>query len=185
MPSLTGPVDEPSSWLTWLCHAFEATPDRFRHSVAVWQRAVDLGGRRLPWLGPAMADRLELAALLHDVGRALDPHDTEPHGFAGARFLDEVGLAEAAPLVAHHSGARTEARERGMSDRDQWSDAEPDLLAVLTLLDRTTSETGERVTVAQRRDGVVARYGPGSLNVRVFDATVLDLRRAEQLLGTS
>jgi hypothetical protein len=114
---------------------------------AVWQRAVDLRSLDLPWLDPAMARRLELAALLHDVGRALDSDNTEPHGFVGARFLDAVGLDDVAPLVAHHSGARIEAVQRHMPDRDLWVCTEPDLLAVLTFLDRTTSPTGERVTL--------------------------------------
>jgi HD superfamily phosphodiesterase len=56
-----------------------------------------------------MSERLELAALLHDVGKALDPDDTEPHGFVGAKLLDSLGLHDVAPLVAHHSGARLEA----------------------------------------------------------------------------
>lgn len=70
-----------------------------------------------------------------------------------------------------------------MSDRDRWTTTEPDLLAVLTFLDRTTSTTGERVTLAERRDGLVARYGADSRQVDGFDATRDEVRRAQQLLA--
>jgi hypothetical protein len=152
---------------------------------AVYQRAVDLRGLDLAWIEPVLSSRLELAALLHDVGRALDPDNTEPHGFVGASFLDALGLSDIAPLVAHHSGARLEAAQRGMADRDRWICAEPDLLAVLTFLDRTTSAYGERVSLARRRHDSVARYGTESLQVRLFDASLSEVRRAQDLLGTS
>lgn len=183
LAELTGPPREPVSWLRWLADAFRATPHRFRHLHAVWQRAVELRRLGLPWLEPAMSERLELAALLHDVGRALDPDNSEPHGFVGARLLDSVGLGDIAPLVAHHSGARFEAAARGMSCRDQWNDDEPDLLAMLTFLDRTTSATGEPVSLAERRRDIAIRHGDGSLQLRIFDATLPEIRRAEELLG--
>ena len=184
LPVLTGPLREPTSWLTWLAEAFVSTPHRFQHMHAVWQRAVDLRRLDLPWLEPAISNRLELAALLHDVGRAFDPDDSEPHAFVGARFLDTLGLDDIAPLVAHHSGGRHEAAARGMSDRDRWIAGEPDLLAVLTFLDRTTSATGEPISLAERRDVIAARHGTGSVQVRCFDATLRDVRRAQKLLGT-
>lgn len=180
---LTGPLREPASWLSWLADVFESTPHRLRHLQTVWERAVALRSLCRPWLEPAMSDRLELAALLHDVGRALDPDDTEPHGFVGARFLDSLGLDDIAPLVAHHSGARLEAVARGMADRDRWSVGEPDLLALLTYLDRTTGSSGGTVSLAQRRSDLATRRGEGSLQLRIFDATMLDVRRAQQLLG--
>lgn len=183
LPELSGPMREPTSWLIWLAKAFQAKPQRFRHLHTVWRRAVALRDLDLPWLEPAMADRLELAALLHDVGRALDPDDNEPHGFVGARFLDEFGLDDVAPLVAHHSGARFEAAARGMSDRDRWITAEPDLLAILTFLDRATSATGEPVSLAERRQDIATRHGEGSLQLRIFDATLPEVRRAQKLLG--
>lgn len=182
VPELTGPLRDPTSWLTWLAEAFRSTPDRFHHVHAVWQRAVDLRNLEMPWMEPAMSHRLELAALLHDVGRALDPDNTEPHGFVGARFLDALGLDDIAPLVAHHSGARLEAAERNMAERDRWISGDRDLLAVLTFLDRTTSPTGDRVSLAQRRDDIAGRYGNGSMQARVFDSTLPELRRAQELL---
>ncbi len=183
-PELTGPLRKPSSWLKWLAEAFDSTPNRFCHVHTVWRRAVMLRALGMGWLEPAMSDRLELAALLHDVGKALDPDDTEPHGFAGARLLDSLGLDDVAPLVAYHSGARIEAEIRNMSDRDQWNLDEPDLLAVLTFLDRTTSASGELVSLAKRRSGIATRHGDRSMQVRIFDATLPEVQHAQQLLGT-
>jgi hypothetical protein len=130
-----------------------------------------------------MADRLELAALLHDVGRAIDPGNGEPHGFVGARFLDALGLDDVAALVAHHSGSQLEAAARGMTDRDRWITIEPDLLNVLTFLDRTTSPSGERVSLTERRQDIVARFGADSRQVRTFDATLPQVHSARRLLG--
>lgn len=182
-PALTGALREPASWLTWVAEAFSATPNRFRHVHTVWQRAVQLRGLGVAGLDAAMWDRLELAALLHDIGRALDPDNTEPHGFVGARLLDSLGLHDIAPLVAYHSGARLEAEFRGMSDRDRWSIDEPDLLAILTFLDRTTSATGEVVSLAQRKTDIARRQGEDSIQIRIFDATMPEVRHAQQLLG--
>lgn len=183
-PVLTGPLREPTSWLTWLEDAFAASPRRFDHVRAVWQRAVELRQLELAWLEPSRSERLELAALLHDVGRALDPDNTEPHGFVGARFLDSVGLGDVAPLVAHHSGAQLEAAARGMSDLDQWFCSDPDLLAVLTFLDRTTSPTGQRVSLANRRAELANRYGHSSPQLHRFDAILPDVSRGQMLLDT-
>jgi hypothetical protein len=126
-------------------------------------------------------ETLALAALLHDVGRALDPDDTEPHGFVGARFLDELGLHDVAPLVAHHSAAQYEAADRGMSHLDVWQ-ADSELLAILTYFDRTTSPTGESCTFDERRIATEQRYGIDSLQVRWFELSLPIARHGASLL---
>ena len=181
-PRLAGAPGVAASWLDWLGQVFGPTSSRFRHSVAVWQRAVEVRQLSLPWLDPVRADALELAALLHDVGRALDSDDHEPHGFVGARLLDAMGLHDVAALVAHHSGARQEAAARGMEGLDIWSANDRDLQAVLTYLDRTTSPDGERMTLSERRADISHRYGSGSLQVRLFDSTLPEVRHARRLL---
>lgn len=185
LPVLTGPADVAASWPEWLREAFTSAPNRFRHSHAVWQRTIELRRFDLAWLDSARADVLELAALLHDVGRALDPGNTEPHGFVGARLLDAMGLHDAATLVAHHSGARREAFARGMSHLDVWGDDDRDLQAVLTYLDRTTSPHGARVTLSERRAELAQRYGSPSRQVQLFDSTLPDVRHARRLLRPS
>lgn len=182
-PFWTGPIRDPRSWLAWLETVFEPR-HRFDHVHTVWQRAAELRAIGYRWLDEERANRLELAALLHDVGRAVDPHDTVPHGFAGAQLLDEVGLGDVAPLVAHHSGARHEAAARGVAHLDRWVVGDVDLLAVLTYLDRTTSPSGERVTIAERRRCKVERFGADSRQVREFDVTSDEVEHAERLLSS-
>lgn len=130
-------------------------------------------------------DRLRpfvFAALLHDIGRAIDPEDREPHAFVGARFLDEAGMTDAASLVAHHSGARPEAELRGQPELDRWHDRDVELLAVLTYIDRTTNRNGELVTLSERRRELADAYGANSMQVVVFDHTVAEAVRGEQFL---
>lgn len=182
-PVLSGPIRHPESWVGWLREAFADRPQRFEHLATVWRTARSIRHLGLPWYGPEQADRLELAALLHDVGRALDPHDTEPHGFVGARFLDSVGLHDVAPLVAHHSAARFEAELRGMSHLDRWHVGEPRLLQLLTLIDRTTDGRGRRVGLSERRADIERRHGRHSRQARNFDASLGDVRAALTLLG--
>jgi hypothetical protein len=158
------------------------SPERLRHSVTVWERARAAVEYDLGWLSPERAGSLVLAALLHDAGRSLDPADTEPHGFVGARLLDAAGLADVAPLVAHHSGARFEAGQRGLSHLDRWAGVDRDLLGVLTYLDHTTTPDGDETSLADRRQGLVQRYGPASLNVVMFDLSLTDVERGRALL---
>jgi putative nucleotidyltransferase with HDIG domain len=167
--------------LHWLDEAFRATPVRTWHSRSVWHRAAAARRHELSWLSSDRMETLELAALLHDIGRALDPENTEPHGFVGARFLDAIGLHDVAPLVAHHSGAQHEAAERHMSHLDVWqSDAE--LLALLTYFDRTTSVSGESVTFHERRASTAQRYGVDSPQLRWFDESMPIARHGISLL---
>jgi hypothetical protein len=63
-------------------------------------------------------------------------------------------------LVAYHSGACFEAAERGLS-RELAELAEPtqELQDVLTLVDMTTSPTGEWVSLDERLREILGRYG--------------------------
>jgi predicted HD phosphohydrolase len=159
------------TWLHWLDEAFAAAPARMWHSRAVWHRVASGRRHELRWLSDDRFETLELAALLHDVGRAIDPANLEPHGFVGARFLDSIGLHDVAPLVAHHSGARDEARDRGMAHHDVWQ-SDTVLLEVLTYIDRTTGPRGDAITLDERRADLIARYGDDAAAVRWFDASL-------------
>lgn len=183
-PRLLAPrVDlrDSGTWLHWLDEAFRHTPARTWHSRSVWHRAVSARRHELHWLAGDRMETLELAALLHDVGRALDPDNTEPHGFVGARFLDAIGLHDVAPLVAHHSAAQIEAADRGMSHLDVWQ-SDGELLAILTYLDRTTSASGEPVTFDERRASTAERYGATSAQIRWFDESLPVARHGATLL---
>ncbi len=174
---------DPLAWEWFVRDAFREHPSRYHHARGVWHRAATAARREAAHLGEERALRLELAALLHDIGRAFDPLDREPHAFVGGRFLDDLGLGDVAVLVAHHSGAQHEAAARGFQHLDRWRTDDEDLQAVLTYLDRTTSPRGEPVTLSWRRDDLAARYGADSLQVANFDASLPRARHGERLLG--
>jgi len=112
----------------------------------------------------AAADRSTLvaAAWLHDIGYASKIAHTGFHPLDGGRYLAMSGWpAKVVNLVAHHSGARFEAMERGLSaelktfpfDEDELSDA-------LAAADLTTGPDGRQVTFDERVDEILARYEP-------------------------
>lgn len=185
-PRLTPPrvgLRDSATWLHWLDEAFAATPDRLWHSRSVWNRVANARRHELRWLRDESFQTLELAALVHDIGRALDPSDTEPHAFVGATFLDAVGLGDVAPLVAHHSGARAEASDRGVAHLDVW-ESDDDLRALLTYVDRTTGPKGDSVTLDERRAELAVRYGADAPQLRWFDASLPDAQSGARLFGS-
>ena len=170
------------TWLHWLDEAFASRPSRLWHSRSVWHRVAHARRHELRWLDADRFETLELAALLHDIGHALDPYDVEPHALVGARFLDELGLHDVAPLVAHHSGGALEAADRGLPYDGRWG-ADGDLVALLTHVDRTTSPRGDSVTLDERRAELAARYGADAAQLRWFDASLVDARRGAILFS--
>jgi predicted HD phosphohydrolase len=173
------------TWLHWLDEAFASRPSRLWHSRAVWHRIAHARRHELRWLDGERFGVLELAALLHDVGRAIDPDDREPHALVGARFLDAIGLHDVAPIVAHHSGGAAEAADRGHTYSGGWpADPDPDLVALVTYVDRTTSPRGDSVTLEERRAELAARYGADAPQLRWYDQSLVDAHRGAQLFAS-
>jgi hypothetical protein len=89
------------------------------------------------------------------------------HPLDGARWLAAQGHDRLAGLVAHHSRARFEADELGLSAAlDEFADACSAVSDALTYCDLTTGPAGERVTAAERLAGVEQRYNPDSAVAR-------------------
>lgn len=176
---------EVTSWLAWVDEAFQHDRKRAWHSRGVWHRIASASRRELAQLDAGRMQTLELAALVHDIGRAIDPLDMEPHAFVGARYLDSLGLHDVASLVAHHSGAKLEALDREMIDLDVWPEVDRELLLVLDYVDRTVNSSGESVTLARRRAEIAARRGEQSPSVRRFDALLPELLRAARSFHTA
>jgi hypothetical protein len=141
----------------------DALPDRWAHTqgVAAQVRAV---GPVLGW----DTDLIEAAAWLHDIGYAPALAVTGFHPLDGARHLRDQQDATPAvcTLVAHHSGAVTEAAERGLSDPllaefplDSHADEQ---VIALTYCDFTTGPRGERLSPEERIAEILSRYEPGS-----------------------
>jgi hypothetical protein len=101
------------------------------------------------------------AAFLHDVGYAQALNRLGFHPVDGAQFLRAHGQEWLASLVAHHSGARFEAEERGLVDELAAFPAEDGLvLDALTYADMTTGPAGQSMTLDERIGEIQQRYPP-------------------------
>ncbi|MEV5574447.1 HD domain-containing protein [Spirillospora sp. NPDC052269] len=146
-------------------HLESPLPRRWAHTQGVARQARTLA----PMLGD-QADLLEAAAWLHDIGYAPDLVDTGFHPLDGARYLRDVQCASdrLCRLVAHHSCAMVEARERGLADLlvSEFGAIPPDLTEALIYCDMTTSPSGDYLPVEQRLAEILSRYGDGHLVTR-------------------
>jgi len=124
-----------------------------------WQH-VQAVGAVAEGLLPAIGDQVVVASWLHDVGYGPAQVDTGMHAVDGARFLRSLDVDPAVvSLVAHHSGAWSEAAERGLSaELAEFAPPDPVDLDALTLADFTTGPTGERLPVSARLDEILGRY---------------------------
>ncbi|MEV6644542.1 HDIG domain-containing metalloprotein [Amycolatopsis sp. NPDC051371] len=129
---------------------------RWLHVQAVAARAEELAGA----VRPAQVEHLIAAAWLHDIGYAAEIGLTKFHPLDGARHLRDLGWpADVVNLVAHHSGARFEAAERGMSEQlDEFPFADNPVLDALVTADLTTGPGGERFTYDERIAEILKRY---------------------------
>lgn len=153
-----------------------ALPRRWAHSQGVWRQA----GMVSVALDDEDAALLAQAAILHDVGYAPELVSTGFHPLDGARHLRSIGLAdELISLVAHHSGARTEAEHRGLHTYlDEFDPGPPELSDCLTFCDLTTSPDGSPVTVDERLAEIRQRHGPDSLKGQFLGSAEPELRAA-------
>lgn len=129
---------------------------RWSHVQAVAARA-----REVTAAVPADdAETLVAAAWLHDIGYSEQIGHTRFHPLDGARFLRAHDWpASIVDLVAHHSGARFEAAERGMSDElSEFPFADNPVLDALVLADLTTGPDGERLSYDERISEILRRY---------------------------
>jgi HD superfamily phosphodiesterase len=90
-----------------------ALGQRWAHTLGVVERAHSFAGA----LPDSEFDMLLAAAYAHDIGYAPSIARTGFHPLDGAVYLRSLGRERLACLVAHHSGARTEAEERGLATR--------------------------------------------------------------------
>lgn len=159
---------------------------RWRHAEAVAARARSLASR----LVPEDRDVLVAAAYLHDIGYAPEIAVTGFHPLNGARHLRALGHHRLAGLVAHHTGARHEARLRGLQEAlAEFEDEESLVTMTLAYCDLTTGPSGERLTPEQRLLDVAARYGedsPVTKGLRAGWSELMDaVGQVEALLGQS
>jgi hypothetical protein len=152
-------------------------PDRLAHTEGVARKAEEAGTA----FEPDEAADLVAAAWLHDIGYAPWLVGIRTHALDGGWFLQSRHYPErVCQLVAHHSGARFEARERGLLDRLEFSFPQPDpaLLDALTYADMTTSPRGLPVTFDERIAEIIRRYPPDDPVHRAILAGRSDLARS-------
>ncbi len=135
--------------------ALSSTGDRWLHTQSVARAASRLRDQSLD-----VSDAVISAAWLHDVGYALDLVSTGFHPIDGARWLAAQDVPEGVvALVAHHSGARFEAEERGLAhELAKFPEPDDEQLDVLTLVDMTVGPRGQRVSLEVRFLDILDRY---------------------------
>src|SRR5271166_5911945 len=107
-------------------------------------------------IDPLEADSVIAGAWLHDVGYAPSLCATGFHPVDGAVFVRAENFP---PLVAYHTGAVFEARERGLSDVLAEFPQPPDfLLDLLTCADMTTGPDGSPMSPEDRISEILSRY---------------------------
>jgi putative nucleotidyltransferase with HDIG domain len=134
--------------------------DRWQHTQAVARRAWEVAGT----VPREDVELLIAAAWLHDVGYAPATVATGFHPLDGARFLHREGYPERlCGLVAHHSGARFEAAERGLADElGEYPLEESPVMDALVTADFTIGPQGQNLSYDERVEEILRRYPPGS-----------------------
>jgi hypothetical protein len=160
--TLLNGVPSPAEAATMLSEVLPARSHRLAHSLAVGRKAETIADM----LEPERAGLLVAAAYLPDVGYAEVAAGTGMHQLDGARYLRELGCDDSlCRLVAHHTFARIEARNKDLGGVLEAEFPLPDgdladLLDLVTFCDLTTSSDGAPVTVAARLAGIFERYAP-------------------------
>jgi putative nucleotidyltransferase with HDIG domain len=129
---------------------------RWEHVQSVAARSRELA----PAVSAEKRDTLVVAAWLHDIGYSPEIGHARFHPLDGARYLREQGWpTQVINLVAHHSGARFEAAERGMSEElSEFPFADDPVLDALVTADLTTGPGGERLSYDERISEILERY---------------------------
>jgi putative nucleotidyltransferase with HDIG domain len=137
-------------------------PRRWAHTQGV--------GRLAEQLADIVGDDANLfavAAWLHDIGYAPELVRTGMHQLDGARYLRDVVGADPrlCSLVAHHTGACIEARNRGLlAELEVEFPLAGGILAdALTYCDMSTTPDGRRTNAQDRIAEILNRYGEGTV----------------------
>lgn len=133
-------------------------PHRTAHIDAVAQLAERVARR----LAPTARYPIVAAAHLHDIGYAPNLQHTGFHPIDGANFARAEGFPElVVGLIAHHTGAWSEALERGLGEElAQFRLPPKPLLDILTYADLRCDSRGDSVPARERLAEVLDRYGP-------------------------
>ncbi|WP_246281915.1 HD domain-containing protein [Fodinicola acaciae] len=134
--------------------------DRWKHLQAVGARAAVLA----PAVPEDDGELLVMAGWLHDIGYAPEIARMGFHSLDGAVHLRELGYPERLVcLVAHHTGARFEAAERGLSAELAAFELEDGpTMDALVCADLTTGPQGQPLSFDERMAEILRRYDEDS-----------------------
>jgi predicted hydrolase (HD superfamily) len=178
-PRTVDPMKNTAAWARDLArkHLEVPLPRRWAHTQGVARQARTLA----PILGNH-ADLLEAAAWLHDIGYAPDIVQTGFHPLDGARYLRDTHHAneDVCRLVAHHSCAIIEAKERGLAGilAQEFYLADYELTRSLIYCDMTTTPDGSEVDPEQRLAEIIARYGKNHIVSTAIEAAKPQILKA-------
>lgn len=135
--------------------------DRYRHTRQVAACAEELAAA----VPAADRDLLVVAAWWHDLGYAPQLVQTGFHPIDGARYLAANGQSSRlCALVAHHSAATFEAKERGLTEElAGWRREKSALADALWTADMTTGPRGQVLQYQERLAEIFGRYGEDSI----------------------
>lgn len=135
--------------------------NRWRHLQAVATRA----DRLAVTVDPTDRAVLISAAWLHDIGYGPDLIDTGLHALDGARYLQRRGYPDRiVALVAHHTGARFEAAERGLvRELAAFECEDSPVMDALVTADLTSGPDGQTMSLNARLDEILRRYPQASV----------------------
>lgn len=152
----------------------EHLPDRWQHVQSVAREALRLSG-----MPDVDREALIQSAVLHDIGYSPVVARVRFHPLDGARFLLRRGYGERiAGLVAHHSGAATEASLRAIGGLEAFRDEASPTRDALWYCDAVTGPRGQRLGPDERWAEIRQRYGPDHVVTRFLDVGEPDLRAA-------
>ncbi len=139
--------------------------DRWLHVQGVVAKAKELS--RL--LKDADGLSLLVAAYLHDIAYAPSLVITGFHPIDGAKYIEPFVGERVAGLVAHHTQSHFEAAFRGLTrELATFPDEKTIISDALAYCDVLTDSKGNTVSLRQRREGVIARYGPDHIVAQSF-----------------
>ncbi|WP_176138419.1 HD domain-containing protein [Mycobacterium sp. D16R24] len=155
----------------------EHLPARLTHTRGV----AALVGEIADVLAPSAKHVLVAAAWLHDIGYAdaigkrTGFHPIDGAAWARAGLYSDVIVG----LIAHHSGAWSEAIERGLEAELQAFPVPPQsFLDILTYADLHTGPHGQYLSVHDRLRDILQRYAPDHQVHRAITRSTRELLRA-------
>lgn len=140
-------------------------------------------------LAPESQHLLVAAAWLHDIGKATTLAHNDFHAVDGAEFARSQTFPETVvELVAHHSGAWSEAIERGLvTELSRYLVPPQAFLDIITYADLITDPDGQPTTVWARLTDIKRRYPADHptlrATVRAAPTLVASAQRVRQRLA--